>query len=78
MQVTYTNRKGRTYHLCQGVTRTGKPRYYFAREPKGKPVEQIPEGYEIPPVPDPPDMVEELARLNAKLDQLLARAPAPP
>jgi len=47
MQVTYTNRKGRTYYLCQGVTRTGKPRYYFAREPKGKPVEQIPEGYEI-------------------------------
>lgn len=47
MPVTYTNRKGRTYYLCQGVTKTGKPRYYFAREPKGKPVEQIPEGYEI-------------------------------
>lgn len=47
MPVTYTNRKGRTYYLCQGVTKTGRPRYYFAREPKGKPVEQIPEGYEI-------------------------------
>lgn len=48
MPVTYTNRKGRTYYLCQGVTKTGKPRYYFAREPKGKqPVEHIPEGHEI-------------------------------
>jgi hypothetical protein len=47
MSITYTNRKGRTYYLCQGVTKTGKPRYYFAREPKGTPVEEIPEGWEI-------------------------------
>jgi hypothetical protein len=47
MPVTYTNRKGVTYYLCQGVTKTGKPRYYFAREPQGDPVEQIPEGYAI-------------------------------
>jgi hypothetical protein len=47
MPVTYTNRKGVTYYLCQGVTKTGKPRYYFAREPQGDPVEQIPEGYTI-------------------------------
>ena len=47
MQVQYTNRKGRTYYLCQGVTKKGKPRYYFAREPKGQAVEQVPEGYEI-------------------------------
>jgi len=47
MPVTYTNRKGITYYLCQGVTKTGKPRYYFAREPKGEPVEQIPEGFKI-------------------------------
>ena len=47
MSVTYTNRKGLTYYLCKGVTKTGKPRYYFAREPKGEPVEQIPEGYAI-------------------------------
>lgn len=45
--ITYTNRKGVTYTLCQGVTKTGKPRYFFAREPQGKPVEVIPEGYEI-------------------------------
>jgi hypothetical protein len=47
MPVTYTNRKGITYYLCRGVTKTGKPRYYFAREPKGEPVEQIPEGFKI-------------------------------
>lgn len=47
MPITYTNRKGFTYYLCQGVTKSGKPRYYFAREIKDKPVEQIPEGYTI-------------------------------
>jgi hypothetical protein len=47
MPITYTNRKGVTYYLCRGVTKTGKPRYYFAREPKGEPVEQIPEGFKV-------------------------------
>ena len=47
MPVTYTNRKGRTYFLCKGTTKTGKVRYYFARELKGEPVEKIPEGYKI-------------------------------
>jgi hypothetical protein len=45
--ITYTNRKNVTYTLCKGVTKTGKPRYFFAREPQGEPVEAIPEGYEI-------------------------------
>ena len=47
MPITYTNRKGLTYYLCQGVTKTGKPRFYFAREPRGESVEQIPEGFTI-------------------------------
>jgi hypothetical protein len=47
MPVTYTNWRGVTYYLCQGATKTGKPRYYFAREPKGEPVAQIPEGWKI-------------------------------
>ena len=47
MSITYTNRKGRIYYLCQGITKTGKPRYYFAREPKDTILEEIPEGYEI-------------------------------
>jgi len=47
MAVTYTNRKGKTYFLCRGVTKTGKTRYFFAREPQNEPVEKVPEGYEI-------------------------------
>lgn len=48
MPITYTNRKGTTYTLCQGVTKTGKPRYAFARDPQGKRVvEAIPDGYQI-------------------------------
>ena len=47
MPITYTSRKGLTYYLCRGVTKTGKPRYYFAREPKGEPVEEVPAGYKI-------------------------------
>jgi hypothetical protein len=47
MTVTYTNRKGVTYYLCRGITKTGKPRYYFAREVKGEPVDEVPEGFKI-------------------------------
>lgn len=47
MPITYTNRKGFTYFLNKGVTKTGKPRYYFAREQKDEPVEEIPQGYQI-------------------------------
>jgi hypothetical protein len=47
MAVTYTNRKGFTYILNKGVTKTGKPRYYFAREQKDEPVDVLPAGYEI-------------------------------
>jgi hypothetical protein len=47
MPIAYTNRKGRTYFLCKGKTKTGKTRYYFAVEQKGEPVEEIPEGYKI-------------------------------
>jgi hypothetical protein len=47
MAVTYSNRKGRTYFLCRGVTKTGKTRYFFAREPASELVEEVPEGYEI-------------------------------
>ena len=47
MQIRYTNRKGITYYLCRGAGKTGKPRYYFAREPRDEPVSQIPEGFRI-------------------------------
>ena len=47
MPVTTSNRKGWKYFLCQGVTKTGKARYYLSREQKGEPLEKVPEGYEI-------------------------------
>jgi hypothetical protein len=47
MPVTYINRKGYTYYLCQGVTKKGRPRYFFSREPKGTVLEEVPVGYEI-------------------------------
>lgn len=47
MAVTHTNRKGITYYLHQGTTRTGKPKYFFAQRADGDLVEVLPVGYEI-------------------------------
>jgi len=49
MSIQHTNRTGKTYYLREGKTKTGKPRYFFSTKPegKGKPVDRIPEGYEI-------------------------------
>jgi len=49
MPVNYTNRKGLTYTLYLGQTKTGKPRYYFAREvqSQGVLVTEIPPGFSI-------------------------------
>jgi hypothetical protein len=47
MPITYTNRKGFTYFLNKGMTKTGKPRCYFAKEQKVEPIDEIPQGYEI-------------------------------
>jgi len=47
MPITYTNRKGTTYTLCMGKTKTGKPRYFFSREPKDEVLDQLPAGYKI-------------------------------
>ena len=49
MPVNYTNRKGLTYTLYRGQTRTGKPRYYFGRagQGQGEPVAELPPGFTI-------------------------------
>src|SRR5947209_10638792 len=49
MPITYTNRKGLTYTLYRGQTKTGKPRYYFARadQGQGEPVTELPPGFTI-------------------------------
>jgi len=79
MPVAYTNRKGHTYYLCQGMTKTGKLRFYFAREPRDEVPDQIPEGYRISEsvngvvslVKDRPQLIlpQEVASVEAALDR---------
>ena len=64
MRITHTNRKGQKYYLGKGVTKTGKPRYFFAKEEKGEPVSEIPEGYEIA---ESVNGVVSLAKVRPKL-----------
>jgi hypothetical protein len=49
MPFSYTNRKGVTYTLYRGQTKTGKSRYYFARLDPGQsePVSELPRGFTI-------------------------------
>ncbi len=47
MPVKYTNRKGKEYYLHQGVTKTGKPKYYFSPKREGDLAIAIPEGFEV-------------------------------
>ncbi|WP_419832073.1 hypothetical protein [Endozoicomonas atrinae] len=49
MSLPYTNRSGKTYFLYRGVTRTGKPSYYFSGKEKAgaAQITALPEGYEI-------------------------------
>lgn len=42
----YVNRKGETYFIHAGITKTGKPRYSCSRSPEGA-LLSIPEGYEV-------------------------------
>jgi hypothetical protein len=45
--VQHVNRRGETYYLLVGKTKTGKPKYYVSKKPQGTPAPAIPEGYEI-------------------------------
>jgi len=47
MPVTHVNRKGKTYYLHEGVTKTGKPKYHFSLKGDGRLVAGVPEGYEV-------------------------------
>jgi hypothetical protein len=79
MPVTYSNRKGHTYYLCQGMTKTGKLRYYFAREPKDESLDKVPDGYRISEsvngvvslVKDRPQLIfpHEVTSIKAALDR---------
>jgi hypothetical protein len=81
MPVSYTNRKGVTYTLYRGQTRTGKPRYYFGRpdQSQGEPVTELPPGFTISEsvngvvslVKDRPSLIhpEEVAAVEAVVKQ---------
>src|SRR5438874_5440529 len=81
MPVSYTNRKGLTYTLYRGQTKTGKPRYYFGRagQSQGEPVTELPPGYTISEsvngvvslVKDRPSLIqpEEVAAVEAVVQQ---------
>ena len=47
MPLQYVNRKGRTFYLHQGLTKTGKPKYFFSMKGEGTLVDNIPDGFEI-------------------------------
>ena len=47
MPVQHRNRKGQTYTLHQGKSKTGTPQYFFSMKAEGDLAEAIPEGYEI-------------------------------
>ena len=42
MAIEYVNRRGDTYYLHQGKTKTGKPTYFFSRKKEGTLAEAIP------------------------------------
>src|SRR2546425_1737925 len=81
MPVSYTNRKGLTYTLYRGQTKTGKPRYYFGRpgQSQGEPVTELPAGFTISEsvngvvslVKDRPSQIqpEEVAAVEAVVKQ---------
>ena len=45
--IEYTNRKGQTYYLHQGQTKTGKPKYFFSMKKEGILLNTVPDGWEI-------------------------------
>jgi hypothetical protein len=47
MAIEYVNRRGDTYYLHEGKTRTGKPMFFFSKDPEGTLAEAIPAGYEV-------------------------------
>jgi hypothetical protein len=45
--IKYTNRRGKTYYLYQGTTKTGKAKYFFSTKIDENQVNSIPDDFEI-------------------------------
>lgn len=65
MGMEYVNRKGDTYYLQQGKTKTGKPKYYFGRRLTAAPLDAMPEGYEVHESPENGQVHARKARATA-------------
>jgi hypothetical protein len=47
MAIEHVSRKGETYYLHEGRTKTGKPKFYFSRKQEGTLAAAVPAGYEV-------------------------------
>lgn len=47
MAIEHVNRRGETYFLHEGTTRTGKPKFFFSRQRDGTLAGAVPPGYEV-------------------------------
>ena len=47
MTFQHTNRKDQVYYLYQGITKTGKPKYFFSTKIKSGQLDNIPDGFEV-------------------------------
>ncbi|HEV3255425.1 MAG TPA: hypothetical protein VG013_00970 [Gemmataceae bacterium] len=47
MVIQHVNRRGDTFYLHQGKTKTGKPKFFFSRKQEGTLANAIPAGYEV-------------------------------
>ena len=47
MAVEHVNRRGDTFYLHQGKTKTGKPKFFFSRKREGRLAEAVPTGFEV-------------------------------
>src|SRR5438552_6407907 len=47
MGIEHVNRRGDTYYLHEGRTKTGKPKYFFSRKRAGTLAAALPAGYEV-------------------------------
>ena len=47
MPVSHVNRKHKTYYLHEGVSKTGKPKFFFSMKSDGRLATKVPEGFEV-------------------------------
>jgi hypothetical protein len=45
--IQHVNRRGDTYYLHCGKTKTGKPKWFFSKKKDGNLADAVPEGYEV-------------------------------